>query len=90
MLPKCLQTRLVGNFFLGNMKIVRRTVEDEPSLVKLEENLTNKGRLEWLEKLVLDAAKLFPSLNWTAGPITVVAKNYICYLGKPGKATSTA
>ena len=69
---------LADNFFLGNMKVIQRTKEDEPRLVKLEEGVTNKWRWEWLEKsLALDVAKLFPSLNWTGGPITVVAKDYI-------------
>ena len=69
---------LADNFFLGNMKVIQGNKEDERSLVKLEEGVTNKWRWEWLEKLLdLDVSKLFPSLNWTGGPITVVAKDYI-------------
>ena len=79
---------LADNFFLGNMKIIQRTKEDELGLVELEESVTNKWRWEWLEKLlVLDLAKLFPSLNWTGGPITVVAKDYMHKVDEPGKAT---
>ena len=69
---------LADNFFLGNMKVIQGTKEDDSRLVKLEEGVTNKWRWEWLEKsLALDVAKLFPSLNWTGGPITVVTKDYI-------------
>ena len=33
---------LADNFFLGNMKVIQGTKEDEPRLVKLEEGVTNK------------------------------------------------
>ena len=45
----CLETRLADNLFLGNMKIIQRSKENEPRLVELKEDVTNKWRWEWLE-----------------------------------------
>ena len=68
---------------------VSKYYENDYRLVELEDDVTNKeGWLKSLEKfLILDVPKFFPSLIWTEGHITMMAKKYTYKVEKPGKAT---
>ena len=72
------------------MSIIDRSVI---KLVDVDNGVRNKWRWDWLEKSVLvDPLNKFPEvkLNWSNGPVRMMAKDHIRKIDKPGKALCVA